>query len=239
MEPLKTRNVVITGASSGIGRAIAVGLAREGAFLHLLGRDEKALLELNEEARAKGAQADIHVVDLADDGALESFVSQLNEEIQALDILVHSAGVISLAPVAEAEISDLDWQYRVNVRAPYLLTQKLLPLLQAAKGQLAFINSGSGLRANPTWSQYAASKHALKAIADSLRAEVKADGVRVLSVYPGRTASSMQERVRGLEGKPYDPSEFMQPEDVAQQVVSALALPPRAAVTDLSIRPAG
>jgi NAD(P)-dependent dehydrogenase (short-subunit alcohol dehydrogenase family) len=237
MQGLETRNVLITGASSGIGRAVALALAEAGAFLHLVGRDESRLTEVQREAQAKGTQADVHVSDLADDASLAALVSQVHKELRALDILVHSAGVVSLGKVAEAPIDDLDWQYRVNLRAPYLLTQKLLPLLKAARGQVVFVNSGAGLRANALWSQYAASKHGLKALADSLRQEVRSDGVRVVSVYPGRTASPMQQRVRQLEGGDYDPDAFVQPEDVAAQLVAALALPPRAEVTDLSVRP--
>jgi NADP-dependent 3-hydroxy acid dehydrogenase YdfG len=234
---LKAKNVVVTGASSGIGKAIALRLAKQEAFLHLVGRSTDELHEIARQARSWGGEADVHETDLNDDAQLDAFVEQLQREIKAIDILVHSAGVVALAPVAEADIADLDRQYRVNLRAPYLLTQKLLPQIERAKGQIVFINSGAGLNANPNWSQYAASKHGLKALADSLRAEVKPDGVRVISVYPGRTASPMQQKVHEMEGKAYDPSRFVQPDDVAAQVVSALALPPNAAVTDVSIRP--
>ncbi|HEX7021469.1 MAG TPA: SDR family NAD(P)-dependent oxidoreductase, partial [Trueperaceae bacterium] len=125
--------------------------------------------------------------------------------------------------------------YRINLRAPYLLTQGLLPYLNDASHVL-FINSGSGLRANAGWSQYAISKFGLRALADSLRQEV-ASRIRVTSIYPGRTASPMQERVRRLEGKAYDPNDFVRPEDVALQVVAALKVSDGVAVTDVSIRP--
>ncbi len=235
--PFKARTVVVTGASSGIGRAIALELAQEEAFLHLVGRSVDTLQEVARQARSWGGEADVHEADLDDDAQMDAFVEQLQREVKAVDILVHSAGVVVLAPVAEADIADLDHQYRVNLRAPFRLTQKLLPMLRVAKGQIVFINSGAGLNANPNWSQYAASKHGLKALADSLRAEVKPDGVRVMSVYPGRTASPMQQKVHEMEGKAYDPSRFVQPDDVAAQVVSALALPPNAEVPDVSIRP--
>jgi NADP-dependent 3-hydroxy acid dehydrogenase YdfG len=86
-------------------------------------------------------------------------------------------------------------------------------------------------------SQYAATKHALKAIADSLREEVNAEGLRVLSVYPGRTASPMQAAVHEMEGRAYHPERLMQPEDVAAVVINALSLPRSAEVTDIYIRP--
>ncbi len=230
------RSIVITGASSGIGEAIAHSLADAETTLHLLGRSEDRLQEVAQAVKNAGGDAVIHQVDLAKDDALEEVAAALSEG--GIDVLIHSAGAVSLAPVAETSAEDLDLQYRVNLRAPYLLTQKLLPSLQRAKGQIVFINSGAGLNAKANWSSYAVSKHGLKALADSLRAEVKPDGVRVVSIYPGRVASPMQERVHEFEGKDYDPEKFVQPRDVAQQVSSVLSLPATAEVTDLSVRPA-
>lgn len=100
-----------------------------------------------------------------------------------------------------------------------------------------FVNSGSGLRANPEWSAYAASKHGLKALADALRAEERAHGVRVTSVYPGRTASPMQAKVHRQEGREYDPAGLMDPGSVAATVLAALDLPRDAEIQDLTVRP--
>lgn len=137
-----------------------------------------------------------------------------------------------------ARAEDLDVQYATNVRAPYVLTQRLLPLLIAAHGQVVFINSSAGLTAKrPEVGQYAATKHALKAIADSLREEVNPKGVRVLSMYLGRTATPMQEALCRQEGGSYDPEVLLQPGDVASVLVQTLLLPAAAEVTDISIRP--
>jgi NADP-dependent 3-hydroxy acid dehydrogenase YdfG len=108
----------------------------------------------------------------------------------------------------------------------------------AARGQIVFINSSVGLTAKrPDIGQYAATKHALKAIADSLREEVNPKGLRVLTVYLGRTATPMQETISRQEGRAYHPETLLQPEDVASVVLNALMLPPTAEVTDISIRP--
>jgi len=123
------------------------------------------------------------------------------------------------------------------VRGPYLLTQCLLPLLRRRPGQVVFINSSAGLTARANVGQYAATKHALKAVADSLRDEVNRDGVRVLSVFPGRTATPTQEALHRLEGRPYRPERLLQPADVAAVVVHALGLPRTAEVTEIKIRP--
>ena len=127
--------------------------------------------------------------------------------------------------------------YRTNVRGPYLLTQELLPLLLERQGQVVFINSSAGLTARANIAQYAATKHALKALADGLRDEVNPRGVRVLSVFPGRTATPTQQKLCGEEGRPYRPARLLQPEDVAAVVVNALCLPRTAEVTEIKIRP--
>jgi len=137
-----------------------------------------------------------------------------------------------------ARMADLDLQYATNVRVPYAVTQRLLPLLMASRGQVVFINSSVGLTAKRAdVGQYAATKHALKAIADSLREEVNPKGIRVLTVYLGRTATPMQEAICRQEGRVYRPDTLLQPEDVASVVLQALMLPATAEVTDISIRP--
>jgi len=123
------------------------------------------------------------------------------------------------------------------VRAPFELTQRLLSQLKAARGQVVFVNSSAGLVARASVVQYAATKHALKAIADGLREEVNADGVRVLSLYVGRTATRMQADLHAMEGKAYDPGTLIQPEDVAALTLQVLSLPRSVEVTDINLRP--
>ncbi len=228
---------VVTGASSGIGKAIALELAAQGASLCLLGRKLETLLAIANSIRASAPGAVSYQVDLTLDEDIQKLKARLQQDFGHVDLLIHSAGVISVGQLKTAPVEDFDWQYRTNVRAPYALTQALLPLLIPRGGQIVFINSSAGLNARAGVGQYAATKHALKAIADSLRAEVNADGVRVLSVFPGRTASPMQAAVHELEGKPYYPDRLLQPQDVAAAVINALSLPQSAEVTDISIRP--
>ncbi|KJH69964.1 SDR family oxidoreductase [Aliterella atlantica] len=236
MTTLTNKTAIVTGASSGIGRAIALNLAQEGAVLCLVGRNLAALEDTRAIASQSAPQVTTYAADLSNDNDLR----QLTEYVQALgqvDVLVHSAGVFKMGKLADSAIADFDLQYQINVRAPYLLTQALLPMLLASHGQIVFINSSAGLNAKANVGQYAASKFALKAIADSLREEVNAAGVRVLSVFPGRTASPMQAAIYQMEGKTYHPDVLLQPEDVARTVVTALSLPPTAEVTDINIRP--
>lgn len=230
------RLAVVTGASSGVGRAIALALAERGARLCAVGRDSMRLAETVASAKTYSS-AEAFEIDLTDEEDFGPLVQSLERQ-SGLDILVHVAGVAHLDPMERACIKNLDVQYRTNVRGPYALTQHLLPLLTAARGQIVFVNSSAGLSAKrPDVGQYAATKHALKAIADSLREEVNPKGIRVLSLYLGRTATPMQEALCRQEGKPYQPASLIQPEDVASVVVQALLLPPTAEVTDISMRP--
>ncbi len=139
--------------------------------------------------------------------------------------------------IEHAAVAELDNLYRVNVRAPYALTKALLPMVRANRGQIVFINSSAGLTARGGIAAYAATKHALKAIADSLRSEVNTAGIRVITIYPGRTATPQQEKIHEQEGKTYQSERLLQAEDVAKAVLNALAMPRTAEVTDISIRP--
>ena len=233
---LAGRTALVTGASSGIGRAIALALAREEAIVWIVGRDPAKLAQTASAAKQPFAIKQF-TTDLAREDNVSALVNHFRDEAR-LDILVHSVGTIQLGLMHQARIADLDSQFATNVRAPYLLTQKFLPLLTRAHGQVVFINSSAGLNAKrPEVGQYSATKHALKAIADSFREEVNSKGVRVLSVYAGRTATPMQEAIFRSEGRQYNPGALLQPEDIAIIVLQCLMLPPTAEVTDLNIRP--
>lgn len=227
---------LVTGSSSGIGRAIALELASRGINLCLLGRNAQALRETAAAARLS-PKVRTYPLDITNDNNVADLATRLEDEWDGIDILIHSAGIIHLGTVEEAGIEILDRQYRVNVRAPFLLTQILLPCIRRRAGQIAFINSSAGLSGHANTSQYAATKHALKAIADSLREEVNAAGIRVLSVFPGRTATPMQAAIFQEESRPYEAEKLLQPEDVAIAVADALSLPETAETTEISIRP--
>jgi NADP-dependent 3-hydroxy acid dehydrogenase YdfG len=235
---LTNQVAVVTGASSGIGRAIAHRLSIEGAQVCLVGRSLDRLKAVANLAGQSCGHIATYETDLGIDNDIHILAGNVQRDFGGVAILVHSAGVISLGRVEQTGVAEFDWQYRINVRAPYKLTQLLLPMLRSRQGQIVFINSSAGLSAKWGLSQYSATKHALKAVADSLRAEVNEEGLRVLSVYPGRTASPMQAFVFESEGREYVPELLLQPEDIASIVVEALKLPRTAEVTDLMVRPA-
>jgi NADP-dependent 3-hydroxy acid dehydrogenase YdfG len=237
MSALHGHIAVVTGAGSGVGQAIACALAMQGATLCLVGRTLATLQATACSVNNARSVTCCYPTDLTDDEAVQALAERLQREWDAVDILVHSAGVYAMGKLEAASVMELDLQYRTNVRAPYLLTQALLPLLRRRQGQVVFINSSVGLIAREQVGPYAATKHALRALADSFREEVNADGLRVLSVYLGRTASPMQAMIHAMEGKAYHPEHLLQPSDVAAVVLNALCLPRTAEVTDLSIRP--
>jgi NAD(P)-dependent dehydrogenase (short-subunit alcohol dehydrogenase family) len=228
---------LVTGATQGIGRAIAVALAERGTTLCLLARTREALESTAASLPGSGRKL-VFPCDLGDDDQLAWLPAQLLGQTGGrLDVIVHSAAAFAQGPFETAPVADLDLQYRINLRAPYVLTQEFLPQIKAARGQVVFINSTTGLGARPHVTQYAATKHGLKGFADVLRQEIGPAGVRVISVYPGKVATPMQERRHEIEGKPYRPRMLIQPADVASAVVCALALPRTAEVSDLQIRP--
>ncbi|WP_326596406.1 SDR family oxidoreductase [Streptomyces sp. NBC_01803] len=225
---------VITGAGSGIGAALARRLAERGDALWLWARDAGRAKELA--GRFPGART--LVGDLAEPERL-SWALGHQSPPDRIDSLLHVAGVVDLGEIGE--LTPKIWQATLaaNLVAPAELTRLLLPQLRAARGHVLFVNSGAGLRAHPGWAAYAASKHGLKALADALRGEEAANGVRVTSVYPGRTATPMQEKVHRQEGAEYDADRWMTADSVATTVLTALDLPRGSEITDLSVRPAG
>lgn len=223
---------LITGAGSGIGAAVARRLHERGDELILLARDAGRAKELA--AEYEGART--LVADLADPDRISRSLG-MQPMPDRLDSLLHIAGVVDLGPIVELRPRTWHQQLNANLVSPAELTRLFLPQLRAAQGHVLFVNSGSGLHAHAQWGAYAASKHGLKALADSLREEEHGNGVRVTSVYPGRTASPMQVKVHSQEGKAYDPSRWISPESVATTILTALDLPRDAEINDLTVRP--
>lgn len=233
---------LITGASRGLGAAIARALA-PGHRLILCGRDAQLLTAVAQEtcvhetgAQETGAQEIGAVrtiaVDLTDHDALAAAVTGIG----SLDVLVHCAGLASrLRPVGETTAEEWQQLFDINVTAPAELTRLLLPALRAAGGHVVFVNSGAGMNVRAGWTPYAASKFALRALADGLRAEEP--GLRVTSIFPGRIDTDMQRGIVAREGAIYDPARYLSPDTVAAAVAQAIATPPDAHPTDIVLRP--
>lgn len=223
--------VLITGATRGIGRAVAAELAADHHLI-LGGRDAAALAALASELPS----ATPFVAELTDSAALARAVAAL-ELPDGLAGLVHSAGILVSGSIEELTPEDWTRSFAVNVVAVAELTRLLLPALRAARGTVVTINSGSGFTAGPGGGAYSASKFALRALTDSLRAEERPHGVRVSAVHPGRVATDMQRQLRAFEGGQYQEQDYMRPATVAATVALALRLPADANLETLSVRP--
>lgn len=226
------RTHLLTGAGSGIGAGLARRLLARGDRLLLVARSEDRAADLRRDLPG----AETLVADLADPPGLERALAAADLPGR-LDSLVHAAGVVELAPVAETDLAHWQQQLDVNLTAAMLLVRASLPGLRAARGTVVLVNSGAGLNAHPTWAGYAASKFGVRALADALRLEELEHGVRVTTVYPGRVATPMQEKVHAQEGKEYDAGDWIRAETVVDAVLHALDLPGDATIPDLTLRP--
>ena len=216
---------LITGASGGIGSAIATALSATHALL-LAGRPSDRL-----DAVAERLGATTFPLDLTDPDEIEAACEIVDE----LDVLVHNAGASIPGHVAESNVDEWRATFAVNVFGVVELTLALLPALRRARGQVVFINSGAGRKVSPGMASYSASKFAMRAFADSLRDDEP--DLRVTTIYPGRTDTAMQRELVAFEGGQYDPANFLRPETVAAAVVNAVATPPDGHVHEVVLRP--
>lgn len=220
---------LITGASRGLGAAIARALAPTHDLL--LGGRPSAELDALATSLDGTATFDVELTDY-------DAVAAATEAITELDVLVHNAGVAStLEPIADTPVEEWQHVLEVNLVAAAELTRLLIPALRAARGHVVFINSGAGLRANPGWAPYAASKFGLRALADALRLEEP--DLRVTSIFPGRIDTDMQRDIVAIEGDDYDPTRFLDPTTVAAAVVAAIHTPADAHPAEVVLRPTG
>jgi len=218
---------LITGAGGGIGAAIAEALAPTYTLL-LAGRPSARL-----DSVAERLGATTWPMDLTDPDDIEAATEVLAE----LDVLVHNAGVSFPGRVAESTPEQWRATFEVNVTGAVALTCALLPALRAARGQVIFINSGAGMNASPGLASYSASKFALRAFADSLRADEPL--LRVTSIHPGRVDTEMQRDLVAYEGRDYNPADFLTPHTVAGVVATVVATPADAHTHEVVIRPRG
>ncbi|WP_258933771.1 SDR family oxidoreductase [Nesterenkonia pannonica] len=225
---------LITGGTRGIGRAIAADLGRDHRII-VGGSDAERVRSAAEELTRAGFDASGWTADLSDVGSIADAFAQLN--LTRLDVLVHSAGVAWLQPVAEASAEEWQRMFSVNLFAVAELTRAALPLLRASHGQVVSINSGSGFVARVNSAMYSGSKFALRAFTDSLREEERGQ-VRVTSIHPGRVDTDMQAALQQQSGSTdYDGSIYVSPQSIAETVRTAVDLDPASTVEELVIRP--
>lgn len=235
------RTVVVTGASNGIGRAIALQLAARGAYVLLVGRDVGRLTEVKRAIEDAGGGAEAFRADLTKAADVVALVRAVRTRTRRLDALVHAAGVARAASgtamPSAAGTASFDEHMALNARAPMELTGGLLDLVEHAQGIVVLVGSVAALRPAPGFASYAASKSAAKAWVDGLREEVAGRGVRFTAVHPGQVATDMQAAIYETRGDEYHPERLLQPDSVAALVSFAFDHP-ELEITELVVRSA-
>jgi NAD(P)-dependent dehydrogenase (short-subunit alcohol dehydrogenase family) len=222
------KRYLITGASRGIGRAIAAKLAAPDVALLLHGRDTIALAEVCKAVKAQCAK----VVPLIHDLASRSGVSSMIEEVGSdpIDLLVNNAGIAIVKPFAEITQIELEQTIGVNIVAPFFLTQQFAPRMKPGSS-IVNILSIAAKNGFPNWSAYCMSKFALEGFSQSVREELREHQIRVINVYPAATATEIWNKVAG----DWPRDKMMPPEEVAGAVAYALSRPAGVALENISL----
>ena len=230
MNTLNGKVALVTGAGRGIGKAIAVSLAKSGCRLILAARTRE---QLDDVAKTIGNEAVVIPTDLTRDDELDRLVEQSSKTWGSVDILINNAGWGKRAPVIRANVEDWDQTLRLNLRAPMILAQKLLPAM-VAKGEGAVINIGSvsGKTGEANGAAYSASKFGLIGFTQSLYEEVREHGIKVSVILPGFVDTPLIPPNRQL-----DRSKMIQADDIAQAVHYVLSASATCCPVEIAVRP--
>jgi NAD(P)-dependent dehydrogenase (short-subunit alcohol dehydrogenase family) len=230
---LSGKIAIVTGASRGIGRAISIALAKEGATVVLAARAISKLHQTAENVRKAGGKAEIVVTELTQEKSIKNLIRVTAGKFGRLDILVNNAGVTHSAKLEETATEDWERCFQVNTRAPFILCREALPLLKKAKaGYIINIASVVGVKGYPLQSAYTGSKHALRGMTISLAEELKGTNIRVHLLCPGGVDTELVRRVRPDIKK----SELIQPAEIAELVVYLVTHKGNAVIDELHIR---
>lgn len=200
---LLTKVLLVTGATSGIGKATALRFAQAGASIAAVGRNQEALLELQDQVENAGTELLPIPADLSHEGETESVIAKTLERFGGIDVLVNSAGHISSGTIESTSLSAWDAMIEINLRAPFLLMQKALPTIIKRRGNIVNVSSVTGLRAFPGVLAYCVSKAGLDQLTRCAALELAAQGVRVNAVNPGVVVTEIHKR-GGLTEEQYE-----------------------------------
>ena len=231
---LKDKVVVITGGGRGLGRSLALALAREGARLVLAARTESELLAVQEEVQALGAEAYVVPTDVADVEQVQQLATKVLDKFGTVDVIINNAGTGTvLEPVQNTTLEYWEEMINTNARGPFFLTKALLPtMLDKGAGHVVNISSTVAKKGVSTASAYCASKAALGAFGESLAAEVRSQGIRVTNVF----CEPMDTWLRWAATPDFARDRVMHPDVVAEAVVDVLKLGSNAWVDELPVR---
>lgn len=195
--------IIITGASSGIGRAAAILFAENGAKVIAVGRDENQLEGLRIEVEQKNATLEIQIADICDAAQCETVVNEISKRFGQIDVLINSAGIILNGSIENTSLTDWDAMMNVNLRALFVMMQKCAPFLEKTKGNIVNVSSVAGGRAFPNVLAYCVSKAAVDQLTRCAALELASKGVRVNAVNPGVVVTALHKR-GGMADADYD-----------------------------------
>lgn len=225
---MTAKRILITGASGGIGRALAICLAESGTDLIIHGRNRTILDKLIGDIKARGGNARTAIADISTLEGMESLFSQIGSG--TVDVVIHAAGVAYVDKIDNVKTADWQKSLSINVTAPFMITQRLLPMMNEG-GSMVFILSVAARTAFADWAAYCASKFALEGFTKVLREELRPRKIRVINVYPSATATEIWDKIPGGWSK----ENMLMPETVADAIKYALLQPSSTVIEDISL----
>ncbi|MBC9929703.1 3-ketoacyl-ACP reductase [Chitinophaga qingshengii] len=222
MESLQGKKVLITGGGKGIGRAVAVALAKEGADIALIGRSEGPLQEVVETIAGMGVKSAYAIADVGSMEEVNKAVGTLTQQLGSIDILINNAGIAAFGGFMDLTPAQWEDIIRVNLLGVYYVTRAVLPdMIARQTGDIINISSTAGQRGAPLTSAYSASKFGLLGLTESLMLEVRKHNIRVSALTPSTIATDMAKELNLTDG---NPEKVLQPEDLAELIVMQLKM---------------
>jgi 3-oxoacyl-[acyl-carrier protein] reductase len=233
MTDLKNKNALITGAGKGIGKAIALALAKEGVNIILVARTQEEIDSVAAKVRSLRVKALAITADVADINSVNAAVEKALAEFGTIDILINNAGIAAFGKFLELEPKDWERIIQVNLMGTYYMTRAVLPnMIERQTGDIINISSTAGLSGNALTSAYSASKFAVLGLTESLMQEVRKHNIRVTALTPSTVATDMAKELKLTDG---NPETVMQAEDMAELIIAQLKLNRRVFIKNSSI----
>ena len=233
MTDLKNKNALITGAGKGIGKAIALALAKEGVNVILVARTQNEIDNVAAKARSLRVKALAITADVADINSVNAAIEKALAEFGTIDILINNAGIAAFGKFLELEPTDWERIIQVNLMVTYFVTRAVLPnMIERQTGDIINISSTAGLAGNALTSAYSASKFAVLGLTDSLMQEVRKHNIRVTALTPSTVATDMAKELNLTDG---NPDKVMQAEDISELIIAQLKLNRRVFIKNSSI----
>ncbi|MNQ39108.1 3-oxoacyl-[acyl-carrier-protein] reductase FabG [compost metagenome] len=233
MTDLKNKNALITGAGKGIGKAIALALAKEGVNVILVSRTQTDIDQLADEASNLGVKSLALAADVSDINSINSAVEKALSKFKTIDILINNAGIASFGKFMELEPAEWEKIIQVNLMGTYYTTRAVIPnMIERQTGDIINISSTAGLNGNALTSAYSASKFAVLGLTDSLMQEMRKHNIRVSALTPSTVATDMAKDLNLTDG---NPEKVMQSEDIAELLIAQLTLNRRVFIKNSSI----